>query len=42
MSQKNESKSADFAGPDDLEGRMLELRIAAAYPHSLRGELPPG
>ena len=36
------NRMVHFAGPDDLAGRMLELRIAAAYPHSLRGELPPG
>ncbi len=29
-----------FAGTPDLVGRMIDLRIAAAYPHSLRGELP--
>ncbi len=35
------NRMVHFAGPRDLEGRMLELRIAAAYPHSLRGELTP-
>jgi len=30
----------NFAGPPRLVGRMIDLRITAALPHSLRGEVP--
>ena len=33
------NRMVHFQGPRPLIGTMVELRIAAAYPHSLRGEL---
>jgi tRNA-2-methylthio-N6-dimethylallyladenosine synthase len=32
------NRIVNFAGPADLVGRMIELRITEALPHSLRGE----
>jgi tRNA-2-methylthio-N6-dimethylallyladenosine synthase len=29
----------NFAGPADLVGRMIDVAIVSAFPHSLRGEL---
>ncbi len=33
------NRIVNFAGPAELVGRMIELRITDALPHSLRGEL---
>ncbi len=33
------NRMVHFTGPARLVGRMIDLRIAAAYPHSLRGEV---
>jgi tRNA-2-methylthio-N6-dimethylallyladenosine synthase len=33
------NRMVHFAGPARLVGRMIDLRIAVAYPHSLRGEV---
>ncbi len=33
------NRMVHFQGPRGLVGRMVDMRIAAAYPHSLRGEL---
>ncbi len=33
------NRMVHFTGPTRLVGRMIDLRIAAAYPHSLRGEV---
>ncbi|WP_297911742.1 tRNA (N6-isopentenyl adenosine(37)-C2)-methylthiotransferase MiaB [Thiomonas sp.] len=33
------NRMVHFVGPKDLVGRMVDMRIATAYPHSLRGEL---
>ena len=33
------NRMVHFEGPRELVGRMVDMRIAAAYPHSLRGEL---
>ncbi|MDE2120708.1 MAG: tRNA (N6-isopentenyl adenosine(37)-C2)-methylthiotransferase MiaB [Betaproteobacteria bacterium] len=34
------NRMVHFTGPANLVGEMVDLRIATAYPHSLRGELP--
>ena len=34
------NRIVNFKGPARLVGQMLELTITAAYPHSLRGEVP--
>ncbi|WP_018913892.1 tRNA (N6-isopentenyl adenosine(37)-C2)-methylthiotransferase MiaB [Thiomonas sp. FB-6] len=34
------NRMVHFVGPRELVGRMVDMRISAAYPHSLRGELP--
>jgi tRNA-2-methylthio-N6-dimethylallyladenosine synthase len=34
------NRIVNFAGAPRLAGHMLEVRITAAYPHSLRGEVP--
>jgi tRNA-2-methylthio-N6-dimethylallyladenosine synthase len=34
------NRIVNFQGPARLVGQMLELTITAAYPHSLRGEVP--
>ena len=34
------NRIVNFAAPASVVGRMIELRISAAFPHSLRGELP--
>ena len=34
------NRIVNFAAPASVVGRMIELRISAALPHSLRGELP--
>ena len=34
------NRIVNFKGPRRLVGQMLELTITAAYPHSLRGEVP--
>ncbi len=34
------NRIVNFAGPQALIGRMIELRITQALPHSLRGRLP--
>jgi tRNA-2-methylthio-N6-dimethylallyladenosine synthase len=33
------NRIVNFAGPQRLIGRFVDLRITAALPHSLRGEL---
>jgi tRNA-2-methylthio-N6-dimethylallyladenosine synthase len=33
------NRMVHFVGPRELVGRMVDMRISAAYPHSLRGEL---
>ena len=33
------NRMVHFEGPRELVGRMVDMRIEAAYPHSLRGEL---
>ncbi len=33
------NRMVHFVGSKDLVGRMVDMRIATAYPHSLRGEL---
>ncbi|MDE2479811.1 MAG: tRNA (N6-isopentenyl adenosine(37)-C2)-methylthiotransferase MiaB, partial [Betaproteobacteria bacterium] len=32
------NRMVHFVGPRELVGRMVDMRISAAYPHSLRGE----
>ena len=34
------NRIVNFAGPARLIGQLIELRITAAYPHSLRAEVP--
>ncbi len=36
------NRIVNFAGPKDLAGQMIEVRIAQALPHSLRGVWPAG
>lgn len=35
------NRIVNFAGPAELIGQMIEVRISVAYPHSLRGERLP-
>ena len=34
------NRVVNFAGPTRLIGQMVDVRISAALPHSLRGEWP--
>ena len=34
------NRVVNFAGPPRLIGRMIDLTITSALPHSLRGEVP--
>ncbi|HEU4460902.1 MAG TPA: tRNA (N6-isopentenyl adenosine(37)-C2)-methylthiotransferase MiaB [Methylibium sp.] len=34
------NRIVNFAGGDRLVGQLIDVRIVAAYPHSLRGEVP--
>jgi tRNA-2-methylthio-N6-dimethylallyladenosine synthase len=34
------NRIVNFVGPQDLVGRLIDVRITEAYPHSLRGEWP--
>ena len=33
------NRIVNFAGPQRLVGRMIDVRITEAYPHSLRAEV---
>jgi tRNA-2-methylthio-N6-dimethylallyladenosine synthase len=35
------NRTVNFGGPQHLVGSFVEVRITAALPHSLRGEIPP-
>jgi tRNA-2-methylthio-N6-dimethylallyladenosine synthase len=35
------NRTVNFRGPQDLVGSFVDVRITAALPHSLRGEIPP-
>jgi len=39
MGRTGNNRIVNFAGAPDLVGRMLDIRITDAHPHSLRGEL---
>jgi tRNA-2-methylthio-N6-dimethylallyladenosine synthase len=39
MGRTENNRIVNFAGPERLVGRMVELRVTQALPHSLRGEV---
>jgi tRNA-2-methylthio-N6-dimethylallyladenosine synthase len=39
MGRTENNRIVNFAGPDRLVGRMVDLRVTQALPHSLRGEV---
>ena len=39
MGRTENNRIVNFAGPERLVGRMVDLRVTQALPHSLRGEV---